>query len=186
MGYLEIFLTGIALSMDAFAVSVGKGLTLKKATLPKILCVGLWFGGFQALMPLGGYFLGESFASYVEAFDHWIAFGLLALIGGNMIRESLKDGDEGHDGSDFGLRTMLLLAIATSIDAFAAGVSFAFMDVAIWGAVAIIGLTTFIFSGAGLCLGEVVGSRFHKVAGIAGGIVLIGIGLKVLLEHLLA
>lgn len=187
MGFVEIFLIGIGLSMDAFAVSIGKGLSVKKATLKDALCVGLWFGGFQALMPLVGYWLGASFASYVTAFDHWIAFGLLVLIGGNMIREALGPEEEIKNGSDFGLRTMFLLAVATSIDALACGVSFAFLEgISIWIDIAIIGVTTFVFSVVGLLIGNLVGSRFHKGAEIFGGLVLIAIGLKTLLEHLLA
>lgn len=185
MGILEILLIGIGLSMDAFAVSIGKGLTVKKVTAKDALCVGIWFGGFQALMPLIGYFLGVSFASFVESFDHWIAFILLAGIGGNMIREALGPDDECNSlDSSFGFKTMLLLAIATSIDALAAGVSFAFIGANIWYSILIIGLTTFAFSVVGLCIGHIVGHRFHKGAEIFGGVVLIGIGIKILVEHL--
>jgi len=184
MTWIEIFLIGIGLSMDAFAVSVGKGLSCRKVLLKNALCAGIWFGGFQALMPLAGYFLGISFASLVQSVDHWIAFGLLLLIGGNMIREALgKDSCEKQDAS-FAFRTMFLLAVATSIDALAAGISMAFLDVNIWVAVLTIGLTTFAFSVAGLLLGHRLGCRFHKGAGILGGIVLIAIGIKILVEHL--
>jgi len=185
MGFIEVLLIAIGLSMDAFAVSVGKGLSVKKATIANALCVGLWFGIFQALMPLVGYWLGASFASYVTAFDHWLAFGLLALIGGNMIREALGPDEEIKNGADFGVRTMFLLAVATSIDALACGVSFAFLDgISIWIDVAIIGVTTFVFSAVGLKIGNLVGSRFHRGAEIFGGLVLVAIGLKTLLEHL--
>lgn len=187
MEFFEIFLIGVGLSMDAFAVSVGKGLSVKKASVANTLKVGLWFGGFQALMPLAGYALGASFASYVTAFDHWIAFGLLFLIGANMIREALGPEEEIRNGADFGFRTMFLLAVATSIDALACGVSLAFMDgVSIWADAAVIGVTTFLFSVTGLRIGNMVGSRFHKCAEILGGLVLVAIGLKTLLEHLLS
>lgn len=184
MSFLEILLIGIGLSMDAFAVSVGKGLSVGRTRLRHALSVGLWFGGFQALMPLIGYFIGSSFASFVTEIDHWIAFGLLFLIGANMIRESVKNDDDNVDSS-FSFRTMLVLAIATSIDALACGISFAFVGVKIWEAVLIIGLTTFILSILGLKTGSFLGERFHKGAGIAGGIVLIAIGIKILIDHLL-
>lgn len=183
MGLWEIFLIAVGLSMDAFAVSIGKGLSVKKTTLRQALCVGIWFGGFQALMPLAGWLAGSAFANFVQSVDHWIAFGLLALIGANMIREALSKKEE-KQSSDFGFRTMLLLAIATSIDALAAGVSFAFLDTSIWTAIAIIGATTFAFSVVGLRIGNLVGSRFHKGAGIFGGCVLIAMGIKILVEHL--
>lgn len=184
MSFLEILLIGIGLSMDAFAVSVGKGLSVGRTRLRHALSVGLWFGGFQALMPLIGYFIGSSFASFVTEIDHWIAFGLLFLIGANMIRESVKNDDDNVDSS-FSFRTMLVLAIATSIDALACGISFAFVGVKIWEAVLIIGLTTFVLSILGLKTGSFLGERFHKGAGIAGGIVLIAIGIKILIDHLL-
>lgn len=184
MSFLEILLIGIGLSMDAFAVSVGKGLSAGRTRLRHALSVGLWFGGFQALMPLIGYFIGSSFASFVTEIDHWIAFGLLFLIGANMIRESVKNDDDNVDSS-FSFRTMLVLAIATSIDALACGISFAFVGVKIWEAVLIIGLTTFVLSILGLKSGSFLGERFHKGAGIAGGIVLIAIGIKILIDHLL-
>jgi len=185
MGFIEILLIAIGLSMDAFAVSIGKGLTCKKVTWDKALCVGLWFGGFQALMPLIGYFVGSSFASLVENVDHWIAFILLALIGGNMIREALSKKDECElVPSSFGFKTMFLMAIATSIDALAAGVTFAFVGCNIWIAIAVIGATTFLFSVIGLCIGHLVGCKFHKGAELFGGIVLVAIGIKILVEHL--
>lgn len=183
MGFIEILLIAIGVSMDAFAISVGKGLAVGKARLRHILSVGLWFGGFQALMTLAGYFLGSSFYSAVESVDHWIAFGLLLLIGINMIRESFKDDDKDIDAS-FGFTKMLVLAVATSIDALACGLSFAFLDTNIWSAALIIGLTTFTFSAAGLMAGSVIGRRFHNLAGIAGGTILICIGTEILIKHL--
>jgi len=170
--------------MDAFAVSIGKGLSVKKATVGNALSVGLWFGGFQALMPLIGYFLGVFCASFVESVDHWIAFGLLFFIGVNMIREALGPEEECQNASSFTPKTMFVLAIATSIDALAAGISFAFLNVNIWISILMIGLTTFAFSVVGLKAGNLLGSRFHKGAEIFGGLVLIGIGAKILMEHL--
>ena len=180
----EILLLAVGVSMDAFAVSIGKGLTVKKVTLREPLCVALWFGGFQALMPLIGYFLGSTFADLVTKVDHWIAFGLLALIGGNMIREALQGGEDKPADSSFAFKTMLILAIATSIDALAVGISLAFLQVNVWLTVSIIGLTTASFSALGLLIGKKVGSRFHKGAEIFGGLILIAIGLKILIEHL--
>lgn len=201
MSFWEILLLAVAVSMDAFAVSVGKGLSVQKISWRGVLSVALWFGGFQALMPVIGYYLGVSFADLVEKIDHWIAFALLAFIGGNMIREALQSSrDEAAAATDaarqcgsekpvdrpFAFRTMLLLAVATSIDALAVGVSFAFLRTPIWSSVAIIGVTTALFSVAGLLLGKKVGDRFHKGAEILGGIILIAIGLKILIEHLSA
>ena len=189
----EILMIAVGVSMDAFAVSVGKGLSLPKIQMRHRLRVGLWFGGFQALMPLIGYYLGRSFASLIERFDHWVAFALLALIGGNMIREALhKDAPEtGSDSpepssnaADFGFRTMLGLAIATSIDALACGVSFALIGCNIWLCIGIIGLTTAAFSVVGLQVGHKVGSRFQRNSALVGGTILILIGLKILVEHL--
>lgn len=184
MTFIEILLIGIGLSIDALAVSVGKGLAAGKTGFRHMMSVGLWFGGFQALMPVIGYFLGHSFVDLVTEIDHWIAFGLLSLIGANMIRESVKGGDDNIDAS-FGFKTMLILAIATSIDALACGISFAFTDTDIWSAALIIGVTTFILSATGLKTGSFLGARFHKTAGIVGGLVLIGIGIKILFEHLM-
>ena len=181
---LSILLIGISLSMDAFAISVANGLTLKNFNIRHALWMGLYFGGFQFLMPLIGYFLGASFADLVTKVDHWIAFGLLALIGGNMIREALSGGEEKPADSSFAFKNMLLLAIATSIDALAVGVSLAFLQVNVWTTVAIIGLTTAAFSAVGLLIGKKVGSRFHAGAEILGGVILILIGLKILIEHL--
>ena len=183
MDLLSLFLLAVGLSMDAFAVSICKGLALKKIQFKHALIVGLWFGGFQALMPLIGYFLGAQFRDAIAAYDHWIAFGLLLLIGGNMIREALGGEDEGAD-DDFGPRAMVLLAVATSIDALAVGITFAFLEVSILPAAGLIGVTTFVISAAGTYIGAFFGSRFKKWAELAGGIILILIGLKILLEHL--
>ena len=184
MGFVEILLIGIGLSMDAFSVSICKGLTTKKFSLKMAMICGLWFGGFQALMPLVGYFLGVQFESLIASFDHWIAFGLLALIGINMIREAVSKKEEEKDSGALDARTMFLLAIATSIDALAVGISFACLQVNIWWPALIIGLTTFGFGVLGVKIGNVFGSRYEKGASIAGGIILILIGLKILLEHL--
>ena len=184
MGISELLLIGIGLSMDAFAVSIGKGLSTKSLTPRHYLSVGVWFGGFQALMPIVGFLLGVSFASLVESFDHWIAFVLLGVIGSNMIRESLK-GDECEIHPDFSARAMFMLAIATSIDALAVGVSFAFLQIDILPAASIIGVTTFILSMIGLRIGNIFGCRFKSKAEFAGGVVLIIIGIKILAEHLL-
>ena len=188
MSFVEVLLIGIGLSMDAFSVSICKGLTTKRFSWKMALTCGLWFGFFQALMPVIGYFLGVQFEHYITAVDHWIAFGLLFLIGANMIREAVmrKDSDEPviATRNDVSTKTMLLLAIATSIDALAVGISFACIQVKIWSSVLIIGLTTFLFSIIGVKIGNAFGSKFEKSAGIIGGIILILIGLKILLEHL--
>jgi putative Mn2+ efflux pump MntP len=183
MTFIELLLIAIGLSMDAFSVSICKGLTTKKFSWRMALVCGLWFGFFQALMPIIGYFLGAQFQEMIEAYDHWIAFGLLFLIGANMIREAVWGKEESQDGS-LGFKTMLLLAIATSIDALAVGVSFACIRVKLWSSVIVIGLTTFAFSVLGVKIGNVFGSKYEKSAGIIGGIMLILIGLKILLEHL--
>ena len=184
MSFVEILLIGIGLSMDAFSVSICKGLTTKQFSWKMALTCGLWFGFFQALMPLIGYFLGEQFEEYITAVDHWIAFGLLFLIGANMIREAVSRKEDEPADSSLGFKTMLLLAIATSIDALAVGISFACIQVKIWSSILIIGVTTFLFSIIGVKIGNVFGSKFEKSAGIIGGIILILIGLKILLEHL--
>lgn len=185
MTFLELFLIAIGLSMDAFSVSICKGLTTKKFSWRMALVCGLWFGGFQALMPTIGYFLGAQFQEMIEAYDHWIAFGLLFLIGANMIREAVwGKKEEGENSGALDFKTMLLLAIATSIDALAVGVSFACIQVKLWSSVVVIGLTTFVFSVLGVKIGNVFGSKYEKSAGIIGGIILILIGLKILLEHL--
>lgn len=183
MGIIELLLIAIGLAMDAFAVSVGKGLTLCNVTLRHGAIVGLWFGGFQALMPMIGYLLGHSFSGVVVSVDHWIAFGLLVLIGLNMIRETLF-GDEEGPSADFGFKHMFLMAIATSIDALAVGVSMAFLDVNIWFAALIIGIVTLLISAAGIYLGARFGSRIGSKAGVVGGVILIVIGIKIVVEHL--
>lgn len=183
MGIVELLLIAIGLAMDAFAVSVGKGVTLKRVTMRHTLTAGMWFGGFQALMPIVGYIVGVRFSSFVTSVDHWIAFGLLVVIGLNMIREAVWGDEESHT-SDFGLKTMLLMAIATSIDALAVGISLAFLGVNIWVSAAVIGIVTLLLSGVGVYLGSLFGSRLGTKAGIVGGIILIAIGLKILIEHL--
>ncbi len=184
MSIAEIFLIAIALSMDAFAVSICKGLSAGKLKIKHFLAVGLWFGGFQGMMPLLGYFLGSTFEQYIVSFDHWIAFVLLSVIGINMIKESLDKNEEGADSS-FAFLNMLLLALATSIDALAVGVTFALLpDVNIILAVSLTGVTTFVFSAAGLKIGNVFGLKFKAKAEFTGGVILILIGIKILLEHL--
>ena len=187
MGFVELFLLGVGLSMDAFAVSVCKGLAMKKATLKSQMTCGLWFGGFQALMPLIGFFLGALFADAIKSFDHWIAFGLLVLIGANMLKEALEqecDCCENQD-ADMSVKTMFVLAVATSIDALAVGISLAMAgDVNIWAAVALIGVTTCVLSALGVKIGNIFGSRYEKKAEFAGGVILILLGVKILLEHM--
>ena len=179
----ELFIVAVALSMDAFAVAVCKGLSVKRATLRQSALVGLYFGGFQALMPLIGYLLGTTFESVISSIAGWVAFILLGLIGGNMIRESLSKEEEEVDSS-FTVKAMLPLAVATSIDALATGVTFAALAVAIVAAVLFIGVTTFVLSGIGVKLGHALGCRFKSKAEFAGGLVLVLMGLKILLEHL--
>ena len=183
MGLLELFLIAVGLSMDAFAVSVCKGLAMPKCTFKKAAIVGLWFGGFQALMPAIGYILGAQFQEAIASIDHWIAFVLLALIGGNMIHEALDNDEEEADAS-LDVKTMFLLAVATSIDALAIGITFAFLKVNIIPAVCFIGIVTFIISFAGVKIGNVFGARYKNKAEIVGGVILILLGLKILLEHL--
>ena len=184
MGLVEIILIAVGLAMDAFAVSICKGLSMKKMDWKKAIIVGLYFGLFQGGMPVIGYLLGVGFEESIKFIDHWIAFGLLAFIGGNMIKEALskKEDDEVDDKVDF--KTMVVLAIATSIDALAVGVTFAFLNVNIILAVSLIALITFIISCIGVKLGNVFGDKYEKKAELAGGIVLILIGIKILLEHL--
>ena len=184
MSILEILLLGIGLSMDAFAVSICKGLSTKKLQFKHYLIIGAWFGGFQALMPLTGYFLGSQFSGYIEQFDHWIAFVLLALIGFNMIKESREEEEEEKPYAGVNFKELLILAVATSIDALAVGVTFAFLQVNIVPAITIIGCTTFVISIAGVYVGNVFGSRYKSRAELTGGVILILIGLKILLEHL--
>ena len=189
MGIGELFLLAVGLSMDAFAVSVCKGLAMKKATLKAEATCGLWFGGFQALMPTIGFFLGALFADAIEAFDHWVAFALLAIIGINMLKEALEKKDESGDNpekdADLSVKTMFLMAVATSIDALAVGISLAMVgSVNIWLAAAFIGICTCLLSAFGVKIGNVFGSRYEKKAELAGGVILILLGVKILLEHL--
>lgn len=184
MTFFELFLIGIGLSMDAFAVSVCKGLSMQRIDKKYTLCIGLFFGGFQALMPLLGYFLGSRLAGSIERFDHWIAFLLLAFIGFNMIRESREEVKEEQTFAGVNFKELIVLAIATSIDALAVGVTFAFLQVKIVPAVTIIGCTTFALSLAGVYAGNVFGARYKSRAELTGGVILILIGLKILLEHL--
>ena len=194
MGFLELFLLAVGLSMDAFAVSVCKGLAMQKATFRNAAICGVWFGGFQALMPFIGYLLGAGFEKYINAVASWIAFVLLALIGGNMIREALSKDEEDEDTSAaLDVKTMFLMAVATSIDALAVGITFACVPVEIIAAsqlvntivaVCLIGVTTFVISCAGVKAGSVFGSRYKSKAEFVGGAILILIGVKILLEHL--
>ncbi len=184
MGFAALFFLAIGLSMDAFAVSICKGLSMKKAGLREGAICGVWFGGFQALMPLVGFFLGTLFAEAIEAFDHWVAFGLLAVIGINMLKEAFSKEQEEHD-ADLSVKGMFIMAVATSIDAMAVGISLAMAgNVDIISAVVLIGVTTFVLSAAGVKIGNVFGCRFEKKAQVAGGVILLLLGLKILLEHL--
>ena len=183
MSLMELFLIAVGLSMDAFAVSVCKGLSVRKVTVKHALCVGLYFGGFQALMPAIGYVLGRQFESLITSVDHWIAFVLLGIIGGNMIREALSHEEEKLDDS-FSFKTMITLAVATSIDALAMGVTFAFLQVQIVPAVLFIGVITFVLSAIGLKVGNVFGAKYKSRAELFGGVVLVLMGIKILLEHL--
>ena len=183
MGLFETFILAVGLSMDAFAVAICKGLALGRPRLSSAFTVGLWFGVFQALMPLIGYFLGVQFESYIQAFDHWVAFILLALIGGNMIREAVQSGEEDHDCS-LRFRSMLPLAVATSIDALASGVALAAIRTAIIPAVTFIGITTFVLSSVAVMAGSKLGERFKMGAEITGGVILVLIALKILVEHM--
>ena len=188
MGFVELLFLAIGLSMDAFAVSICKGLSMKKATVKASAICGVWFGGFQALMPIIGFFLAMTFADAIRAFDHWVAFGLLVIIGINMLKEVFeKECDCCQDkGADLSVKTLFVMAVATSIDALAVGISLALAgDVNIWTAALLIGVTTFGFSAAGVKIGNVFGSRFEKKAQAAGGIILIILGIKILLEHLM-
>ena len=183
MGMLELFLLAVGLSMDALAVAICKGLSIRQLKVRHALIVGLWFGVFQALMPAIGYFLGSAFTELITAVDHWIAFVLLAIIGGNMIREALS-GDEEDCNPSLAFPGMFMLAVATSIDALAVGITFAFLRVNIVAAVLFIGVCTFFISAAGVKIGNVFGTRFKAKAELFGGCVLVLIGLKILLEHL--
>ena len=181
MGIIELFVLAVGLSMDAFAVSVCKGLSLGKIKWKHMCIAGAWFGGFQALMPLIGYFLGRFFTDMIEQYDHWVAFILLALIGGNMVKEALGGEEEDLDCS-MSPKTMFVLAVATSIDALAVGVTFAFLKVAIVPAVTFIGVVTFVCSAIGVKIGSICGVKYKSKAELCGGIILILIGVKILLE----
>ena len=189
MSLWELFVIAVGLSMDAFAVSICKGLSVRRLKPKHVLIAGLYFGGFQALMPLAGWFLGSRFAGYIQNFDHWVAFVLLVIIGGNMLREAFgpeDDEDEAACAVDakLDLKQLFLMAVATSIDALAVGVTFAFLEVKIVPAISIIGTTTFCLSLVGVAVGNFFGTRYKKRAEAAGGIILILLGIKILLEHL--
>ena len=190
MGFGELFLLAIGVSMDAFAVSICKGLAMKKAPLSGMVTVGGWFGGFQALMPLIGFYLGTLFAAAIEAVDHWVAFGLLGVIGINMLKEAFEKQEdcgccESEHNADLGVKTMFVMAVATSIDALAVGISLAMAGgVNIWLSITLIGLTTFTTSAVGVKIGSLFGAAFEKKAQLAGGVILILLGTKILLEHL--
>lgn len=186
MGFAELFVLAVGLSMDAFAVSICKGLSLGKIKFKNMCIAGAWFGGFQALMPLIGYFLGSFFSDMITQYSHWVAFVLLAIIGGNMIKESFEKEDECEDcgGNSMSFKSMFMLAIATSIDALAIGVSLAFLNVSIVPAVSFIGVTTFVLSAAGVKIGSIFGTKYKSKAEFFGGVVLVLIGLKILLEGL--
>lgn len=187
MGFLELFLIAVGLSMDAFAVSICKGLKMQRFNLRHAGAIALAFGGFQALMPVIGWLLGKQFESYITGIDHWIAFGLLAVIGGKMAVESFKKDEEDDDSEEkekLDVKELLVLAVATSIDALAVGITFAFLQVSIAPAVSLIGVTTFVLSAGGVFIGHKFGAKFKSKAELAGGIILILIGLKILLEHL--
>ncbi len=183
MSLIELFILAIALSMDAFSVAVCKGLSVSRVKFNHMLLTGLWFGGFQALMPLIGYLLGGTFERYVTPVDHWIAFVLLGAIGVNMIRESFSK-EEDEASADFGLKTMFLMAVATSIDALAVGITFATIEVNVIAAICFIGVITFILSALGVKLGSVFGGKYRSKAEFSGGAILIILGTKILIEHL--
>lgn len=189
MGFLELALIGVGLSMDAFAVSICKGLSMRKVDKKYMLVLAAFFGGFQALMPTLGWFLGSQFQTYITAIDHWIAFILLTLIGGKMILDVIKEKGENEevcpdDSVRIDLKEFFLLAVATSIDALAVGITFAFLQVKLASSVTIIGCITFCFTNAGVLIGNVFGTKFKDKATILGGVILIAIGVKILLEHL--
>ena len=185
MSILDLLLIGVALSMDAFAVSICKGLAMRRLRPGRAAIVGAYFGGFQALMPLIGYFLGVRFESYITTVDHWIAFVLLLFLGAKMIWETLRGGEDDGCDDSVSFRSMILLASATSIDALAVGITFAFLSVNIWLAIAIIGVTTFLFCFGGVGIGAAFGTRFKRPAEITGGVILVLLGAKILIEHLI-
>ncbi len=184
--WIELLLIGIGLAMDAFAVAVCKGLAMKTLNKKQTVVIGLYFGGFQALMPLLGWLLGIQFQRYITQIDHWIAFVLLALIGGNMIRESFLKEEETVVAEDQPInhKEMLLLAVATSIDALAVGITFAFLEMPILRAISIIGVTTFFIAVLGVVIGHIFGNKYKNKAEFAGGLILVLLGVKILLEHL--
>lgn len=186
MGFFELFLIAVGLSMDAFAVSICKGLKMQRFNVRHAGVIALAFGGFQALMPVIGWFLGKQFESYITGIDHWIAFALLAVIGGKMAVESFKKEEEASskENEKLDVKELLVLAVATSIDALAVGITFAFLQVSIVPAVSLIGVITFVLSALGVFIGHKFGAKFKSKAELAGGIILILIGLKILLEHL--
>lgn len=184
MDLIQVFLIGVGLSMDAFAVAVCKGLNMKKIDYKYTALVALFFGGFQAFMPFLGWLLGVRFEHYIVSIDHWIAFGLLAFIGGNMVRESFGSEEEESSEISYDLKELFMLAIATSIDALAVGITFAFLNVNIVSSITIIGITTFCLSIVGVVIGNRFGAKYKNKAELAGGMILILIGLKILLEHL--
>ena len=186
MGFFEIFMIGVGLSMDAFAASVCKGLNMRRMNIKNMLVIGLFFGGFQALMPAVGWVLGKQFENYITSVDHWVAFALLVFIGGKMIYDVFEDkgeDDYGEKTDIVDVKEIFTLAIATSIDALAVGISFAFLQVDIVKAASVIGITTFLLSAAGVAVGNIFGAKYEKKATLAGGIILVLIGLKILLEH---
>lgn len=187
MGFVELFLIGVGLSMDAFAVSVCKGLNMRgKVNFKHAGIIALFFGGFQALMPLIGYFLGIGFEKYITKIDHWIAFVLLGFIGGKMVIEAIKEwnAEDKQEEDKLDIKELFILAVATSIDALAVGITFAFLNVNIWSAISIIGVTTFVLSLIGVVIGNKFGSKYKSKAELAGGIILMLMGAKILLEHL--
>ena len=187
MGFFEIFMIGVGLSMDAFAASVCKGLNMRRMNIKNMLVIGLFFGGFQALMPAVGWVLGKQFENYITSVDHWVAFALLVFIGGKMIYDVFEDkgeDDYGEKTDRVDVKEIFTLAIATSIDTLAVGISFAFLQVDIVKAASVIGITTFLLSAAGVAVGNIFGAKYEKKATLAGGIILVLIGLKILLEHM--
>lgn len=193
MGFIELFFVGIGLSMDAFSVAVCKGLQMRRIRWGRTLTVAAFFGGFQALMPLIGWLLGKQFEQYITAVDHWIAFGLLTFIGGKMILDVIREKKEKKGDCEaakptydepFRIGELALMAVATSIDALAVGITFAFLQVNIWQAIAIIGVTTFFLSIVGVFIGNIFGAKYQQKATLAGGLVLLIIGTKILIEHL--
>ena len=183
MGFVELLLLSVGLGMDAFAVSVCKGISMKKMKWKKACIIGLYFGGFQALMPVLGYFLGSTFESVISNLDHWIAFGLLAIIGGNMIKDAFSKECDSFD-DDVRFKAMIVLAIATSIDALAVGITFAFLKVNLILTISMIGVITFILAIVGTKVGNRFGDKYEKKAELVGGVILILLGIKILLEHM--